>query len=213
MDPQSRSFAVILTDEVNRRWLPIFIGPFEAQAIAAELENFKPPRPLTHDLIKNMLDHLNAKVIKVAITSLKENTFFASISIEMNGTHKDVDSRPSDAIAIALRTKTPILVAPEVMEKASQESAPQEDEKSKKIKDLNLKLMQAVENEEYEEAAKLRDDLRRAKIGGPDKQRKLKNYKAKLEEAMRKEDFEEITRLQDEIKKIENPEEENPGNQ
>jgi len=71
VDPQSRSFAVILTDEDGKRWLPIFIGPFEAQAIAAELENFKPPRPLTHDLIKAMLDQLHVKVVKVAITALK----------------------------------------------------------------------------------------------------------------------------------------------
>lgn len=208
VDPQSRSFAVILTDEVGKRWLPIFIGPFEAQAIAAELESFKPPRPLTHDLIKNFLDHLNVKVVKVAITSLKENTFFASISIESGGVQKEIDSRPSDAIAIALRTKTPILVADDVMEKASQESAPQEDEKSRKLKDINLKLAQAIESEEYEEAAKLRDELRKTRIGGPEKQRKLKSLKSKLDEAMRKEEFEDITRLQEDIKKIENPPEE-----
>ena len=103
VDPQSRSFAVILTDEIGKRWLPIFIGPFEAQAIAAELENFKPPRPLTHDLIKNILENLAAKVVKVSITYLKENTFFATIVVDVNGDQREIDSRPSDAIAVALR--------------------------------------------------------------------------------------------------------------
>jgi len=91
------------------------------------------------------------------------------------------------------------------MDKAGQESIPQEDERSKKLKELNMKLMRAVESENYEEAAKIRDELKKLKSGGPEKQRKLKALKAKLEEAMRKEDFEEITRLQEEIRKIEHP--------
>lgn len=203
MDPQSRSFAVILIAESSKRWLPIFIGPFEAQAIAAELEHFKPPRPLTHDLIKNLVELLGATITKVSIHDLRENTFYATVSVEINGTKRDLDSRPSDAIAIGLRMKAPLFVSEEVMARAGQESAIQENEKSKKLKDLQLKLSNAIDSENYEDAAKFRDDIRKIRLGSPEKFKKLKALKAKYEEAMRKEEFEEITKLQEEIRRLE----------
>ncbi len=162
-DPVSRGFAVILRDELNNKWLPIYIGPFEAQAIALEMDNTKLPRPGTHDLIKIILDNLNASVIKVNINSLKDNTFYSTITVEVNGAQKEIDSRPSDAIAVALRSKAPILVAEDIIAQAGVASPPHQnmDEKTTRINDLQTKLAKLIENENYEEAAKLRDELGR----------------------------------------------------
>ena len=161
VDPVSRGFAVILRDDINNKWLPIYIGPFEAQAIAMEMDNTKLPRPGTHDLIKIILDNLNANVVKVNINHLKDNTFYASITVEANGTQKDIDSRPSDAIAVALRSKAPILVAEDIISQAGVSSHPNQnmDEKMSKLNDLQNKLTKLIESEHYEEAAKLRDEI------------------------------------------------------
>lgn len=165
VDPVSRGFAVILRDDINDKWLPIYIGPFEAQSIAMEMENTKLPRPGTHDLIKIILDNLNANVVKVNISNLRDNTFYATITVETNGIQKDIDSRPSDAIAIALRTKAPILVAEEIITQAGVLSHPHHnmDEKTTKLHDLQNKLTKLIENENYEEAAKLRDEISKLK--------------------------------------------------
>ena len=173
VDPVTRGFAVILRDDMNSKWLPIYVGPFEAQSIALEMENTKLPRPGTHDLIKIILDNLNANVVKVNINHLKDNTFYASITVEVNGEQKEIDSRPSDAIAVALRSKAPILVAEKVITQAGMESHPHHnmDEKTKKLNNLQVKLNEAIEKENYEEAAKLRDEISRI---NPDAGRKPK---------------------------------------
>ena len=163
VDPVSRGFAVILKDEVNNKWLPIYIGPFEAQAIALELENQKPQRPGTHDLIRNIFDDFSARVLKVTIVDMKENTFFAVITVEANNTVKEIDSRPSDAIAIALRTKSPILISQKVLNQAGMDAMPHEDPKGRKLRDLQTRLSEFIEQENYEEAARLRDEIKKTK--------------------------------------------------
>jgi uncharacterized protein len=109
---------IILRDEDDKRSLPIWVGIFEANAIALELEKIATPRPMTHDLIKNILEAIDARVVKVMVTDLKENTFFAVLHLQVGETEYTVDSRPSDAIALALRVAAPIFVDEEVVRKA-----------------------------------------------------------------------------------------------
>ena len=116
LDTSSNRFVVILKDETYKRWLPIVVGPAEAQAIALQLEKISPPRPMTHDLIKNILDSVEVNVARVVVTDLKENTYYATIDVRQNGSHLQVDARPSDAIALALRVQAPIFVEEDVME-------------------------------------------------------------------------------------------------
>lgn len=118
LDPVSNMPIVILRDLDNKKSLPIWIGIFEANAIASEMEKLNTPRPMTHDLIKNLIDGLKSKVVRIIVNDLRENTFFAIIELERNGTNISVDSRPSDAIAIALRVNAPIMVSEEVIKKA-----------------------------------------------------------------------------------------------
>ncbi|MCL6640172.1 MAG: bifunctional nuclease family protein [Candidatus Rokubacteria bacterium] len=118
LDPLSNMPIIILRDEEDKRSLPIWVGIFEANAIALELEKISTPRPMTHDLIKNILEAVEARVVKVAVTDLKENTFFAVLHLQLAGAEYTVDSRPSDAIALALRVGAPIYVDEEVVRKA-----------------------------------------------------------------------------------------------
>lgn len=163
VDPVSHGFAVILKDDINSKWLPIYIGPFEAQSIALELENQRAQRPGTHDLIKTIFDELNAKVLKVAIVNLKENTFFAIITVEINNTMKEIDSRPSDAIAVALRTKSPIFISKNILTQAGMDVMPHEDPKGRKLKELQTRLREFIDQENYEAAAKIRDEINKTK--------------------------------------------------
>ena len=118
LDPMSNMPIIILSDEDDKRSLPIWVGIFEANAIALELEKIATPRPMTHDLIKNILEAIDARVVKVMVTDLKENTFFAVLHLQVGETEYTVDSRPSDAIALALRVAAPIFVDEEVVRKA-----------------------------------------------------------------------------------------------
>lgn|SRR5574337_356085 len=118
LDPLSNMPIIVLRDEEDKRSLPIWVGIFEANAIALELEKIATPRPMTHDLIKNILESLDAKVAKVVVNDLKENTFFATIHLQVGDAEVTVDSRPSDAIALALRVSAPIYVEEEVVRKA-----------------------------------------------------------------------------------------------
>lgn len=155
---------VILRDDQGSRWLPIYIGPFEARAISLELENIKPPRPLTHDLMRNMLQNLGVGVSRVVITEIHDNTFFAKVGLRGSNVRLDIDARPSDAIALALRMKAPIFVAEEVMSAAGiDDKAKGRPEKKDRVEELQEQLQRAVEAEEFEEAAKLRDQIRRLK--------------------------------------------------
>lgn len=116
MDPITNSPIVILQDVDRNTLLPIWVGIFEANAIALQIERVDTPRPMTHDLLKNVLLHFDAEVEKIVVTQLKENTFFALIYLTRNGELMTIDSRPSDAIALALRTDAPIFVTEEVIQ-------------------------------------------------------------------------------------------------
>ncbi len=119
MDPSSNVPIVILRDDESSRFLPIWIGVFEANAIALQLEGIEPPRPMTHDLMIGLLNHLETEIVQVVISALENNTFFARIIIKLDGQESSVDSRPSDAIALALRAAAPIYVADAVLSKAA----------------------------------------------------------------------------------------------
>ena len=110
---------VVLKDMSAPRYLPIWIGPFEADAITIELQGVEVARPLTHDLLKSLITKLGAEVEQVAITDLRTDTFYAQITLTINGRRMEIDSRPSDAIALAVRSKVPVYVAEEVMEQAA----------------------------------------------------------------------------------------------
>jgi uncharacterized protein len=119
LDAVSRSPIILLKDAADRRALPIYISQDQAKAIINALEKQTPPRPFTHDLIVNIFDSCDIKVERITIDSLQDNTFYASIVIERNGELKEIDARPSDAIAVAIRTKAPIWVIEEVIADAS----------------------------------------------------------------------------------------------
>jgi hypothetical protein len=121
LDPSTKMPIVVLKDPDNKLNLPIWIGPLEAASMATELEGIRPQRPMTHDLIRNVLGDLGATVEAVEVTELRENTYFARILVRTrDGRDMEVDSRPSDAIALALRTKSPIYVAKKVLEMSSE---------------------------------------------------------------------------------------------
>jgi bifunctional DNase/RNase len=117
-DPSGNAYMVLLVDPAGQRGLPIWIGLFEAQAIAREIDGEKPERPLTHDLILKILQGLEARIDRVVIDQLKDNTFFAKIELKLHSGERQIDARPSDAIAVALRAKAPIFVAASVMRQA-----------------------------------------------------------------------------------------------
>ncbi|HEY8150478.1 MAG TPA: bifunctional nuclease family protein, partial [Vicinamibacteria bacterium] len=118
IDPITNMPIIILRDQEGQRILPIWVGVFEANAIALQIENVQTPRPMTHDLLKNIIDDLSAQVERIVVTELKENTFYALIHLRTNGHSIEVDARPSDAIALALRTRSPIFVEEAVIQNA-----------------------------------------------------------------------------------------------
>ncbi len=189
--PESpNAFALILKEKDGPRSLPIIIGQFEAQSIAIVLEEVQPPRPLTHDLFKTVLEELNVKIEEVYINDLRDGTFYARIIFD--SPEMDIDARPSDAIALAVRFKVPIYVSAKVMKQAGitfgdkhqdieqeQESdifgsvdeeeeedfgfpQPKEPERPKsRVEKLQEELEKAIKEENYELAAKIRDELKR----------------------------------------------------
>jgi bifunctional DNase/RNase len=118
VDPITNMPIIILRDEEGQRVLPIWVGIFEANAIALQIENIATPRPMTHDLLRNVIQDLNGSVQKVVVCDLKENTFYALIYLRVNGEAVAVDARPSDAIALALRARAPIFVEDTVIDNA-----------------------------------------------------------------------------------------------
>ena len=179
------AYALLLKEVYGSRRLPIIIGAYEAQAIALELEGIKPPRPLTHDLIKSLIDNLGVSVKEVIINELRDNTFYAKIILDVSSLTNEVDARPSDAIAVAVRTGSSIYVSETVMKIAafvpsSNEIKESTDEniennyqiekqptkystKESRIATLQDQLRIAIEKEDYERAAKLRDEINRLK--------------------------------------------------
>jgi bifunctional DNase/RNase len=172
------AYAILLKEMDGNKRLPIIIGAFEAQAIALEIEGIKPPRPLTHDLLKQLTDSLGATVIEIIIDELRDNTFYAKIILEVSGFTQEIDARPSDAIALAVRAQAPIYVAAGVMDSAAFVPSEETEEstnsnivaeageqkkpatKEAKLAALQNKLREAIEGEEYERAAKIRDQIK-----------------------------------------------------
>jgi len=171
-------FVVLLKGVQDPRTLPIFIGGAEAQAIALRLDNVKIPRPMTHDLTKNIIDSLECRLKRVVINELVETTFYAVLVMERDGLEMEVDARPSDAIALGMRCAAPLYVTQKVMEAAGiviedkdgKINEPGESGADTKeevlspreiIEQLKAKMEQAVVEERYEEAARLRDELKR----------------------------------------------------
>jgi hypothetical protein len=118
VDPITNMPIVILRDKDGDRVLPIWVGIFEANAIALQIENISTPRPMTHDLLRNVISDLKAAVQKIVVCDLQENTFYALIYLSLNGDTVALDARPSDAIALALRTRAPIFVEDTVIDNA-----------------------------------------------------------------------------------------------
>jgi bifunctional DNase/RNase len=176
------AYALILREVNGNRRLPIIIGASEAQSIALEMEGIKPPRPLTHDLMKNIIASFGAELAEILIDDLRDGTFYAKLSIDS----QLIDSRPSDAIALAVRYGVQIFVASSVMDEAGFVPEEEEDEpqagpsapppKSKqpaqqpprmtRLEELNQQLLEAIEKENYEKAASLRDEIRKLDLRG-----------------------------------------------
>jgi uncharacterized protein len=136
-DPKNLSPVVLLRDQEELNFLPIWIGIFEAAAIAMELQGSRPPRPMTHDLLKECFEALNATIKRIVINDVKEGTFFSFIEFENKEKKKiTLDARPSDALALAVRTKTPIYVSEIVMMQAKLVNAEKDAEETKKFKDF-----------------------------------------------------------------------------
>ena len=164
------AYALILKEVNGNRRLPIIIGAFEAQSIALEMEGIKPPRPLTHDLMKNILETMGTDLSEITISELRDGTFYAKLNFDS----QEIDARPSDAIALAVRFGAPIFVADKVMEDAAflpeneeretseSTSVPKgKESKLTKLEVLRTQLKDAVEREDYEHAAQLRDEIRK----------------------------------------------------
>lgn len=172
------AYALILTEAEGARRLPIIIGSFEAQAIALELENIKPPRPMTHDLLKNVVQNFDSNVKKVVINDLTDGTFYARIVFERGDHLHEIDARPSDAIALSVRFGAPIYVNDHVLKEAgisaeaestsgSEKKVIKKQEAGEKelskLEQLERELHTAIETENYEKAAKLRDQISKLK--------------------------------------------------
>ena len=175
---QAGAYALIFAEENGIRRLPIVIGTPEAQSIAIVMENMKPPRPLSHDLIFNIFSELSIELVEVFIYKFEDGAFFAELLLNQNGVEYRIDSRTSDAVAIALRTNSPVYTTETIMQNMAivfdekdvlQGPIEEEEEKGKsdspitkeiEIDALKLRLEEAIKSENYELATKLRDEIK-----------------------------------------------------
>jgi len=178
---QSGAYALILTEEDGERRIPIIIGGFEAQAIVIKLENLDPPRPLTHDLFKQFADEFNISVLEVMIFKLEEGVFYSKLICNNGEKESSIDSRTSDAVALALRFGCPIYTTEEILEKAGITINPSDTEISSandteslfetggnkygsySDEELYKMIDEAVKTEDYERAAAIRDEIEKRK--------------------------------------------------
>ncbi|PIQ96186.1 MAG: hypothetical protein COV67_10730 [Nitrospinae bacterium CG11_big_fil_rev_8_21_14_0_20_56_8] len=149
LDPLTNMPIIILKDLDGNRALPIWVGYFEANAIALEIEKVATPRPMTHDLMRNLLQGMNAQVNHILVSELKDNTFYAIISLVCGGSTMNIDSRPSDAIALALRTKSPIFVEEKVIEAAKSLDLPDPDKIKKDEKQQWKEWLQNLKPQDF----------------------------------------------------------------
>ena len=180
-------YAIILKEVDGDRRLPIIIGQFEAQAIALQLEGIIPPRPLTHDLLKNVIELLGYNVDYIVINELRDSTFYAKIKLDSDEI-EDIDARPSDAIALALKSSSPIYVASYILEEIG--FIPEKEEEGEK--------KTQSEQQQIEEKEPVGEDSKQKR------EKKLSRLKKDLDDAVSKEDYEKAANLRDEIKKLEN---------
>ncbi len=181
------AYALVLGEASGSRRLPIIIGAFEAQAIALELEKIQPPRPMTHDLLRDLFEAVSTEVTDVVIDELREGTFFAKIRYTRDGTEGQLDARPSDAVALAVRVDAPVYVDAAVLEEAgipmeeegisalsavssggsgegpAEEDEPRGNSPGARLARMEKRLEKAIAQEEYEQAAELRDEIDRLK--------------------------------------------------
>ena len=134
LDPIANMPVVILRDEEGTHFLPIWVGVFEANAIALQMEGIATPRPMTHDLLRNLIATIEAEVVKIVINDLVENTYYAEIHLTIDGKAMTLDSRPSDAIALALRAAAPVFVEEEVLARSIANDDPSELQSSERLK-------------------------------------------------------------------------------
>ena len=171
----NKRFVIFLKGSIDRRALPIFIDDQQAQSIVIQINKVEIPRPLTHDLFKSVLDELGCEIVRIEVSDLVDDTFYARLVLNFNGKTLDFDARPSDAICLALRFGAPMFVDEKVMDKAgiliSEESAKAEEllqepeagreEPVSPLDELKKKLAKAIEEERYEDASKLRDEIKK----------------------------------------------------
>lgn len=187
---QSHSFAVVLGEVGGTRRLPIVIGGFEAQAIAVALDNMKPSRPLTHDLLKTICDTFDVILEYIYISKLLDGVFYSNLVCRKGDEYFEIDSRTSDALALAVRFDCPIYVEESILSEAGVEADPNEGEENSEqnegdqditelastqptssnfgemnVGDLQTQLQQAIDGEDYERAARIRDELNKRKKG------------------------------------------------
>ncbi len=169
-DPTTNQFLMLLIDDEEKRLLPIVIGQWEAQSIAWNMQGVEMQRPLTHDLFKTVLNSAELEITRILINDLKENTFYAKIALKNNEDTISIDSRPSDAVAIALRMKAPIFVASQVIDKAAVKIDDEAQFEMSEISLLSEQLQKAIDDEDYENAAKIRDKIQNIKSQEGDEQ-------------------------------------------
>ena len=175
---QSGAYALVLAEEKGERRIPIIIGGFEAQAIAIELEDLKPPRPLTHDLFVNVAMAFKIEIIEVIIHQLEEGIFYSELLCDNGGTRIKIDARTSDAVALAIRFDCPIYTTKDILDKAgiilpedenlkpeqlTKSETPEQTDKyqSKTLADLKELLQKAIEEENYEEASNINNEIKK----------------------------------------------------
>ncbi len=179
---QSGAYALILIEENGERRIPIIIGGFEAQAIVIKLENLDPPRPITHDLFKKFADEFDISIVEVMISKLEEGVFFSKLVCTNGIKEYSIDSRTSDAVALALRFDCPIFISEEILEKAGITINPTDSEISStneaenffepdntkystySIEELYKMIDEAVKTEDYERAASVRDEIEKRNL-------------------------------------------------
>jgi len=177
---QSGAYTLLLIEENGDRRIPVIIGGFEAQAIVIKLENLEPPRPLTHDLFKKLADQFNITISEVMIHKLEEGVFFSRLVCNNGENEYSIDSRTSDAVAIALRFGCPIYISEDILEKAQLTNSPSETDVSASVEqesqaepnekygiynddELFKMIDEAVKSEDYEKAAAIRDEIEKRK--------------------------------------------------